>query len=214
MSNISVIIRNKNESEHIGLAIQSVLDHLGLETEIIIIDNNSIDDSLRVVALFDRLNIKTFKLEDPYTPGKSLNYGVSKASYDNVLILSAHSQITDMDIEYVEEKLRDNVAVFGKQTPIYRGKKITPRYVWSHFGNEEKENLYSKIEDRYFLHNAFCFYKKDTLQSYPFDEKLSGKEDRYWAIDRVKDNMNYLYTPKVKVNHYWTSNGATWKGLG
>ena len=214
MSNISVIIRNKNESEHIGLAIQSVLDHLGLKTEIIIIDNNSIDDSLRVVALFDRLNIKIFKLEDPYTPGKSLNYGVSKASYDNVLILSAHSQIISMDIEYVRKKLKDNVAVFGKQTPIYRGKKITPRYVWSHFGNEEKTNLFSKIENRQFLHNAFCFYKKDILQKYPFDEKLSGKEDRYWAIDRVKNNMNYLYTPKIKVNHYWTSNGATWKGLG
>ena len=214
MSNISVIIRNKNESEHIGLSIQSVLDYLGLETEIIIVDNNSIDDSLRVVALFDRLNIKIFKLEDLYTPGKSLNYGVSKASYDNILILSAHSQITDMDIEYVEEKLRDNVAVFGKQIPIYRGKKITPRYVWSHFGNEEKTNLFSKIENRQFLHNAFCFYTKDILQKCPFNEKLSGKEDRYWAIDRVRDNMNYLYTPKIKVNHYWTSNGATWKGLG
>ena len=40
MDNISVIIRNRNEAEHIGLAIQSVIDHLGHDTEIIIIDDN------------------------------------------------------------------------------------------------------------------------------------------------------------------------------
>ena len=210
---ISVIIRNRNEKEYIGFAIQSVLDNFN-NPEIIIVDNDSTDDSMKVVSMFDNCNIKKDSINGTYTPGKSLNYGVSKASYDTILVLSAHSQITNMDIEYVEEKLSDNVAVFGKQTPIYRGKKITPRYVWSHFGNEEKTNLFSKIENRQFLHNAFCFYKKDILQKYPFDEKLSGKEDRYWAIDRVKNNMNYLYTPKIKVNHYWTSNGATWKGLG
>jgi glycosyltransferase involved in cell wall biosynthesis len=210
---ISVIIRNRNEKEYIGFAIQSVLDNFN-DPEIIIVDNDSTDDSMKVVSMFDNANIKKDRINGAYTPGKSLNYGVTKATYDTILILSAHSQITDMSIEYVEEKLKDNVAVFGKQTPIYRGKKITPRYVWSHFNDKEKVNLFSKIENRQFLHNAFCFYKKDILKKYPFDENLSGKEDRYWAIDRVKDKMNYLYTPKLKANHYWTSNGATWKGLG
>ena len=210
---ISVIIRNRNEKEYIGFAIQSVLDNFN-DPEIIIVDNDSTDDSMKVVSMFDNANIKKDRINGAYTPGKSLNYGVTKATYDTILILSAHSQITDMSIEYVEEKLKDNVAVFGKQTPIYRGKKITPRYVWSHFNDKEKVNLFSKIENRQFLHNAFCFYKKYILKKYPFDENLSGKEDRYWAIDRVKDKMNYLYTPKLKANHYWTSNGATWKGLG
>ena len=62
MDKVSVIIRNKNEAEHIGLAIQSVLDHLGPKTEILIIDDNSTDDSLEVVALFDRSNIKVTKI--------------------------------------------------------------------------------------------------------------------------------------------------------
>ena len=48
----------------------------------------------------------------------------------------------------------------------------------------------------------------------PFDEKLHGKEDRYWAIDIVKKGYNYFYTPKVEANHFWTPGGATWKGIG
>ena len=74
--------------------------------------------------------------------------------------------------------------------------------------------MYSTIEDRPFLHNAFCFYKKQELLENPFSEKLFGKEDRYWADDIIKAGKNYLYTPTIEVNHYYTTNGATWKGIG
>lgn len=213
MDNISIIIRNKNEAEHIGLAIQSVIDNFN-KPEIIIMDNNSTDDSLDVVNLFTLKNNITIHNISNYSPGRSINQGVKKCSYETILILSAHSQITKMDINYVTEALKDNVAIFGKQIPIYRGKKITPRYIWSHFGDKETVNMFSPIEKRQFLHNAFCFYNKKHLLENPFDEKLIGKEDRYWAIDQVKKDYKYLYTPRIEVNHYWTSNGATWKGLG
>jgi glycosyltransferase involved in cell wall biosynthesis len=216
MDNISVIIRNRNEAEHIGLAIQSVIDHLGHDTEIIIIDDNSTDDSLEVVALFDQLNISISNIEGHYSPGKALNLGARLATNNTLLVLSAHSQITTLNKEMLSRWFRKgHVAVFGKQTPIYRGKKITPRYIWSHFTGDITENLYSSIENRQFLHNAFCFYDKEFLLENPFDEELSGKEDRYWAIDIVKKGHTYLYDGFYqKCNHYWTNNGATWKGLG
>jgi len=214
MDKVSVIIRNKNEAEHIGLAIQSVLDHLGPKTEILIIDDNSTDDSLEVVALFDRSNIKVTKINGRYSPGKSLNQGAQLASNDIILILSAHSQITKLDLEYIKQNLGNHKAIFGKQIPIYRGKKITPRYIWSHFIDNETKNMFSGIENRQFLHNAFCFYDRKFLLEHPFNEKLIGKEDRHWAIDMVQNGYNYLYTPQMKANHYWTNNGATWKGLG
>jgi rhamnosyltransferase len=212
MDKISVIIRNRNESEYIGFAIQSVIDNFN-DPEIIIIDNNSTDDSIEIVNLFSlKNNIQIFNI-DKYSPGKSINDGVKYCSNDIILVLSAHSQICKMNHDYIQSCLKHNVAVFGKQTPIYRGKKITPRYIWSHFGNKEVVNLFSDIEDRYFLHNAFCFYNKEHLIKYPFDEKLVGKEDRYWAIDQVNLGYTYLYTPTIEINHYWTKNGATWKGL-
>ena len=92
---ISVIIRNRDEAKHIGFAIQSVVDHVE-NPEIIVIDNKSNDDSMKVVSLFDRYNIKTYLIEE-YTPGKALNFGVTKCSFDIVLILSAHSQITKLN---------------------------------------------------------------------------------------------------------------------
>ena len=214
MKSISVIIRCRNEEEHIGLTIQSVIDHFE-NPEIIIIDNQSTDESMKVVSLFDRHDIRKYSLNGNYTPGKALNFGVKKANNDTILILSAHSQITDINKDWIEKDLNNHVAVFGNQTPIYKGKKISKRYIWSHFTKIRHQNLYSEIEDRYFLHNAFCFYKRDFLLENPFNEDLSGKEDRYWAIDIVKKGHTYLYDGVYqKCNHYWTSNGATWKGIG
>jgi glycosyltransferase involved in cell wall biosynthesis len=210
---VSVIIRNHNEHQYIGFAIQSVLDFIP-NAEIIVIDDHSTDDSLDVVRMFNnRGNVKIFTIKD-YTPGKSLNFGVKTATYNTLLFLSAHCQITKFDLEYVNDKLNNYSAVFGNQVPIYKGKRISKRYIWSHFIDKEVVNMYSTIEDRPFLHNAFCFYKKQELLDNPFSEKLFGKEDRYWAIDILNAGKSYLYTPKIEVNHYYTSNGATWKGIG
>ena len=65
------------------------------------------------------------------------------------------------------------------------------------------------------MHNACCFYQKQCLVENPFDEILSGKEDRYWAADIVDKGHKYVYDGfYTKCNHFWTPNGATWKGLG
>ena len=142
MDNISVIIRNRNENEYIGFAIQSCLDHLN-KPEIIIVDNNSTDDSLQTVNLFkDRTKIKVLPIND-YTTGKSVNLGVKHATNERVLVLSAHAQITTLNIEMLNQWFRHgHVAVFGNQTPIYKGKRISKRYIWSHFTKDITKNLH------------------------------------------------------------------------
>ncbi len=212
MDNISVIIRNRNEERYIGYAIQSVLDSFS-NPEIIIVDNNSTDNSLEIVKQFTFSNIKQYNL-DEYTPGKSINLGVSKSSNENILVLSAHSQILQLNYDDIKKQLDGYCAVLGKQIPIWNGKKITPRYVWSHFTDTPTENLYSNFEGRYFLHNAFCFFKKDFLIKNPFDEELVGKEDRYWINDMVDKGHKFIYDPTNMCHHHYTENGATWKGVG
>ncbi len=210
---VSVIIRNKNEAEYIGFAIQSVIDYIQ-NAEIIVVDNNSTDDSLEIVKLFNnRCDISIISI-DNYTPGKALNKAIELCKYDVILILSAHAQIIKLDLNLVLDNLKQHAAIFGKQTPIYRGKRINKRYIWSHFIDNDVVNMGSQIENRPFLHNAFCFYNKQSLTELPFNEILPGKEDRYWAIDAIKQNKTYLYLPNIEVNHFYTINGATWKGIG
>ena len=221
MDNISVIIRCRNEEHWIGHSIQSVIDNFD-NPEVIVVNNNSTDESMNIVHMFKKgkfngggsyADIKIYNI-DSYTPGKSINFGVSKCSNDCVLLLSAHSQITECHFGKVQRYLEGHCVVGGKQIPIYRGKKIIPRYIWANFIDSDIKNHFSKSEDRYFLHNAFSFYKKETLIKYPFDESLIGKEDRYWVNDRIKEGMNSYYDSSTTCHHHYTDNGATWKGIG
>lgn len=210
---VSSIIRCRNEERWIGYAIQSFLDFFP-DGEIIIVDNLSSDDSLEIVNLFDYADIKVLSVEN-YTPGLALNEAVKQCTGDVVLIQSAHSVIKSANIDELKSILSDNIAVFGNQDPYYLGKKITKRYVWSHFTEEKCINMYSELEGRNFLHNAFCFYRREALVENRFDERLSGKEDRYWANDIVKKGFQYLYDPvNFSCDHHFTQNGNTWKGLG
>jgi len=212
MDNISIIIRNKNEAEYIGFALQSCIDFFE-NPEIIVINNNSTDDSLDVVQSFNnRTKIKVIHI-DKYKPGESINLGVKNSSRDYILVLSGHSQIIDLDFEIIKTQLEEHKAVLGKQIPVLRGKKITPGYIWSNFSDKKEVNLFSEIENRPFLHNAFCFYKRKTLIDFPMPEKYLGKEDRYWAKEIVDKGYTFLYDPSHIAFHFWTKNGATWRGL-
>ena len=224
MENVSVLIRVKNEERWVGHAIQSALDHLQ-SPEIIVIDNNSTDSSLEIVKSFRHnpaleksqkryTNVSILSI-DEYSPGKSLNMGVAHAQFENILILSAHCIIHSMpDPQYLSDILSRYGCVFGKQVPVYNGRKITPRYLWSHFGDEQVINMYSSSEERYFMHNAFSFFKKSVLTNIPFDENVIGKEDRIWAKTYVENSFEYLYSPECIATHHYTQNGNTWKGVG
>ena len=146
---ISVLIRVKNEERWVGHCIQSVLDFID-DPEIIIINNNSNDNSLNVINHFKRdknlpntrpksyADIKFLDI-DEYTPGKALNQGVSVASNNYVLIISAHCVIQKFNSNLAVEELNSNCALFGNQIPIWNGKKLT-KYIWSHFTNEQSMN--------------------------------------------------------------------------
>jgi len=222
LSNFSVVIRTKNEERWIGYAIQSVLDHLS-KPEIIIVDNNSTDKTVEIVKFFSEnpsLNnetnnyskIKVLNINN-YSPGRALNMGVRNASKKYIMIISAHCILRNFNEKDIIKDLEKNVCVFGNQIPVWNGKKITKRYIWSHFSNKKIKNMFSTLEKRYFLHNALAIYKKNTLKKIPFDENLTSKEDRYWANKIIKKKMNFIYEPELIAEHQYTIHGNTWKGI-
>ena len=222
LSNFTVVIRVKNEERWIGYAIQSVLDYL-IKPEIVIVNNNSNDKTIDIVKFFaenPNLNneannyskIKIINIAN-YSPGRALNLGVKNASKKYIMILSAHCILKKFNEVNIIKDLEKNSCVFGNQIPVWNGKKISKRYLWSHFSNKKTKNMYSELEKRYFLHNALAVYKKNTLKKFPFDENLTSKEDRYWANKIIKKKMNFTYEPELIAEHQYTIHGNTWKGI-
>ena len=221
---VTFIIRTRNEEKWLGYAIQSIIDRV-YKPEIIVVDNNSTDNTLHIARYFiqdpllnyppskNYTKLKIFNINN-YTPGGAINCGVKHASNEIIVVMSAHCTLEKINLKQHIKDLEKNVCVYGNQIPIWNGKRITKRYIWSHFINKRVQNMFSKLENRYFIHNAIAVYKKKTLKKYPFDEYLLGKEDRYWANNIIKKKLNFLYDPSLEVTHHYTENGNTWRGLG
>ena len=211
---VSVIVRSRNEERYIGHCIQSITDLVG-KPQIIIVDNESTDGTIPIVNRFEYHDVSKLQInKNDYTPGKSLNMGVNECNEDYVMILSAHCEIIKFNFNKMKSKLDSNGvgAIWGKQTPIWDGKKISRRYMWSNFGDDSQTNYWCESEDRYFFHNAFSMFRTSYLKKYPFDEHYSGKEDRYWVNDQIEKGYDIFYDFEQEVKHHYTPNGATWKG--
>lgn len=221
----STIIRTRNEEHWVGHTIQSVLEFFP-GSEIIIIDNDSTDKTLDICKMFSKPRLfkkKTdtsyskfiFSKIKEYSPGRALNKGIALSTRENILIISSHCVIKKINYSKLKKDLNHFAGIFGNQKPVYFGKKIRKNYIWSNFSNDtRKVNYFSKIENRYFFHNAFSFFKKNILKKNLFDEQLVGKEDRYWAKKIVRKKLKFLYDPSHETEHHYTKNGNTWKGLG
>lgn len=225
---ISFVIRTRDEERWIGHALQSIFDSFGSKTPIVIVDNMSKDDTLKIISLFEHrtydITILPLSMFD-YTPGVALNKGImhvhQNMSSKVVGILSAHCVITHADCAGVMRHFDDDdvFAVMGQQVPIYRGKRIKPRYIWKNFFDVGNGIVVNPIEDnglekRSFFHNAFSFVRVDDWCKRQFPNDLVGKEDRYWANDFVADGRKFMLDTNLKCNHHWTSRGATWHGIG
>ena len=220
----SVIIRIRNEERYIGQAIQSCIDFVE-NPEIIIVNDHSTDKSLYICRLFiankrlekkpnsNYCNLKIIDLK-AYTPGKALNLGVKKCTNENIIILSSHCSINKFEKSLIKKNLDEYGVLFGNQIPYYYGKRIRKNYIWGNFVENETVNMWSESENRYFFHNAASIFKKEILVKNPFDEELAGKEDRYWANNWISKKNKILYQPAFEVNHFYTSEGHTWKGIG
>jgi glycosyltransferase involved in cell wall biosynthesis len=220
------IVRSRDESRWIGHCIQSIIDNFS-DLEIVVVDNDSTDDTLDVVKLFvndrNNLNIKVKNLpKREYAPGRAINLGINSLETADeksiICIISSHCVIKSFDKEHLESLLgeKDCCAVFAKQIPVYRGKKILFRYVWENFIYDDvvKNPIENIPQKRLFFHNALSFINYNDCKQNLFDETCTSKEDRVW-IAKLSEKGKYCYfTPEVSCFHHWTPSGATWRGQG
>jgi len=125
---VSVIITTKNEEKHIGNCIESVRNQTYDNIEIIVVDNDSEDDTKKIAKEFGvKLYTlpKKIKKEIKNFRGAQVNYGVSKSkgsiiffpdadmTFDENLINEAVKMMKDNDALYIPEIVKGS-GFFGK----------------------------------------------------------------------------------------------------
>ena len=139
--NIDIILPNYNKSNYLEEALNSVLDQTFKNWHMYIIDDNSKDDSWKIIKKFSSLNnVQSIKLNKNMGPSFCRNYGmrISKSKYISFI---------DSDDIWKNSKLEEQINFMEKYNLSFTYTDYTP-----FFQNNEKK-----------------YYKKRTLLKDKFD---------------------------------------------
>ena len=205
----SVVIPNYNEENYIKPCIESILNQSYNKelVEIIIVDGNSSDNSLRIIEVLqaENPNIKLLSNPEKLTP-KSLNIGIKGAKGDFIIILGAHTRLDKNFIKYNNQFINEKNVLVSGGTQINVGKTFTQKLI-----GLVMENPFSMASAAYrwsrkekFVDTVvYAAYKKELFDEIGlFEEEFTISEDAEinWRIRKA--GYKIFYSPRIKSYYY------------
>lgn len=195
----SIIIRTKNEEKWIGHCLNGVYaQKINADIEVIIVDNNSDDQTIKVAK---RYPIKKIVRIDEFVPGKAINIGINASTGDYIVCLSAHCIPKNNDwLSKLYDNLEANpniAGVYGRQLPVSFTSDFDKRDLLITFGRDKKIQ-----KNDYFFHNANSMFSKKMWKKFPFDNISPNIEDRIWGKKVIESGYEIIYEPDAPVYHY------------
>lgn len=198
MPEISIIVRTKNEERWIRHCLAMLYQQDRSDFEVILVDNESTDDTLRVAKrypLADIISIGEFR------PGRALNEGIRASSGRFIVCLSAHCIPKSTDwLSTLRRNFDDDdrlAGVYGRQLPLSFTDAVDKRDLLIVFGQDRRV----QVKD-YFFHNANSMLRRDVWDRFPFDEEVSNIEDRVWGKAVIRAGFQIVYDPTAAVYHH------------
>ncbi len=198
---ISILIRNKNEGVALERALQSIKkQHFTVPYEIVLIDDNSSDNSLEIAQKY---GCKVIQLDKQFTYGYAINFGVTHCQYEIILLLSSHNILLSNDfpeklIVYFEDK---NVAAV-RCTPIANSKQVEQSLKSSL--SITKENYQHKKDWQNLIIANCSAIRKSVALDLLFNEAIRSNEEKLWSLNVIEKGFTiisnvscyYLYNKK------------------
>lgn len=176
---VSVIITTKNEGKVLKRLLESVIQQNYKKTEIILVDNNSTDQTLKIAKGFNKLKI--FK----WGPERSAqrNYGAKQSKGAYLLFLDADMKLSPNVIEecikVVDSNQKIGSVVIPEQSEAYS--------FWEKVKAFER-SFYNKKGDS--ITDAARFFKRAAFQKAGgYDEIITGPED--WDLPETIREIGY-----------------------
>ena len=194
---ISIVIRAFNEEKHIGRLLYGISQQNYPNPEIIVVDSGSTDDTLTIAAQYP---VKVVHIQpEEFTFGRSLNTGISAATGEFVVNISAHCYPVFPDwLDLLTQPFSDgSIALcYGKQ----RGGET------NHFSEHQFFRKYfpdnSVLQQAHpYSHNANAAIRRSLWESHPYDESLTGLEDLAWSSWAMDSGYEIAYVAEAEVIH-------------
>ena len=213
MDKISVIIPVYNGEKYIKKCIESILKEKIDNLEIIVINDSSTDNTLKLLKKYkDRIIIKNNKKNCGVS--YSRNYGLSIATGEYVMFVDSDDYLPDGSIKYLYDLIKKNKAdvVCGSHE---NSKEIKTYYFNKNDINDIKNKMLTSSNYICNLANlgfAPCkLYKRSIIKDIFFEEKIRFREDTLFNI-KVYDKCSKIICSTRKCYCYkLNENSASFK---
>lgn len=204
MSKVSIIVPMYNSEKYIKRCIDSVLNQKYKNFEIIVINDGSTDNSLKICEEYCDSRLKIFSKKNEGV-GIARNYGLDIADGDYILFIDSDDCI---DNDYLSRLVECN-NIYNADL-IESGARV-------HFENDyciypyQKENQITMFDNKEYIKNFLLFktnisvwgklYKRELIGKTRF-KKMNINEDFFFTWEIVKKTGLYVENLNTNYNYY------------
>lgn len=199
---ISIVIPTYNRGDLIKRSVESILKQSYQDIEIIVVDDNSSDDTADQIKEINSSKVKYYRLDKNRGACFARNYGVKKSSGEYIAFQDSDdiwdSSKLEKQLEYL---ISNNLDIVSCKIKIIGEEKETIFPENSHIDIDE---IYTKNK----LSTQTLVGKKQCFLDTPFDERLPRFQDWDLAINLVK-KYNVGILDEVLVDVYMQDNSIS-----
>jgi len=193
----SIIVRAYNEEKYIGKLFAGIREQTLKNIQVILVDSGSTD---RTVDIAKECGVQVVHIDpQTFTFGHSLNFGISHAESEILVLASAHVYPVYPDwLEKLIAPFKDeSVAVcYGKQSGAFNS-QFSEKQIFQHWYPETSQHK----QGTPFCNNANAAIRKSLWEQHPYDEKLPALEDLAWAKWASENGYTVSYSAEAEVIH-------------
>lgn len=207
---ISVVIPAYNREKTITRAINSVLNQTYKDLELIIIDDNSTDETQKVVESINDDRINYYKLSENKGACYARNFGASKAKGQYIAFQDSDDEWFSDKLEIQMEEMKKNDAdmVFSRVQLYEEGNN--QKYIGTAPKKNKKSGIitYEELLSKTIIGTPTILVKKETFDEIKFDEEMPRFQDWEFSLRLAKKHKIY-YIAKDVMKAYRQANSIT-----
>ncbi len=210
---LTIVLVFYNQAQLSLLCLRSLLEHADVPYRLIIVDNNSSDDTGK---LLDRLeNVLLIRNDDNLGFVKAVNQAAAQSDTDYLLLLNNDAVIEDDSLSTAVDTIRNDklVGAVGARIELLDGSlQEAGSIIWSDGaclgygrGQNPTEGEYMHQRDVDYCSGAFLLFRRSDFNDLGgFDEVFAPAyyEESDFCIRLQESGKRIVYNPRVRLTHY------------
>lgn len=221
MTLISVIMSSFNHDKYLTAAIESVINQIVSDIELIIVDDCSTDNSKQIIKKYSQLDnrIKSIFHDTNQGVATSLNDGLKVACGKYVAFIDSDD---DWNINKLEEQLKilnsnEDLIVWTEGELINQnGKPLDIKFTQRQNATKKKKsgNLFYELIQNNFIFKSSVIFKRENLKNRRFNENLRILDDFVFMVMLAKDyDFYFIKKPLTKYRIHQSNISSKSKSL-